>query len=240
MVNRDVQIFLDGADLAAVRREWPYVQGFTTNPTLMRQAGVTDYGHFVQAMLARAEGKPVSFEVLADTLDEMDLQAHWLASHGSNVYVKIPITTTTGLSTLSLIQELSRCEIHVNVTAVMTMLQIEQAIHILSPLARSIVSIFAGRIADTGRNPLPFLKWGIRLAQGTMTDILWASPREVYNVAQARDIGCDIITLTPNLLSKLQLFGKDLTDYSLETVQMFRRDALESGLTIPSYSPIHT
>lgn len=232
MVKPSVQLFLDAADLKSLHQRYVHtVEGFTTNPTLMAQAGLIDYDLFVVEMLHTARGKPVSFEVIADDLAQMQAQARWLAAQGSNVYVKIPITNSVGVSCLSLIQHLSADGIAVNVTAVMTPAQIEQALPALS--ARAILSIFAGRIADTGRNPIPFLKYAIRQAQGTNTQILWASPREVYNVTQATEIGCDIITLTPALLDKLSLQGKDLTQYSLETVQMFRRDALAAGLDCP-------
>lgn len=235
-----VKIFLDSAQTGEVAARYLTVDGFTTNPTLIRQAGHTNYAEFLAWYLRYAVDKPVSVEVVADDLTEMDQQARWIAAQGLHVYVKIPITNTQGVSTLPLIRDLIHDGIKVNVTAVMTNQQAEQAIHTLATNRRtlSILSVFAGRIADTGRNPVSAIRWAKFCAEGTNTQILWASPREVYNVTQAADCGCDIITLTPALLDKLSLMGKDLSQYSLETVQMFRNDALEAGLTIPTPAPV--
>ncbi len=226
-----ILIYLDSADLSIVRRYASQVQGFTTNPTLMRQAGATDYEAFIREMLSATEGKddkPISMEVIADTLAEMEAQARELSRWSRRVVVKIPITTTKGESTRSVLRNLFTDGILVNVTAVMTEAQVDDALH-GNPF---ILSLFAGRIADTGRNPCDVVRYAVNHPSRRDVHLLWASAREVLNVQQAQEAGCDIITLTPALLDKLSLQGKDLTDYSRETVQMFYTDACLSGLRL--------
>ena len=215
-------IYLDGADLKTMRELEPLVQGFTTNPSLMKQAGITNYQRFVRQALLEAKGKPISFEVFADDLSQMESQARVLTSMGPNVYVKIPVTNTKGESTNYLCRKLNMEGVKLNVTAVFTFEQISTACRSL--LMDSILSIFCGRIADTGLDPAPFITKAC-MVKSSNTKILWASAREVLNVAQARAAGADIITLTPDLVRKLILTGKNLTEYSLETVMMFHRDA---------------
>lgn len=218
-----VKIFLDSADIGEMRRLAPQVDGFTTNPTLARKAGVKDYKGF--ALEALSLGKPVSLEVFADEFSEMAQQARILSALGRNVHVKIPVTNTRGESSSELIAELSYIGIRLNITAVMTRDQVKK----LRPLLASgdIVSIFAGRIADAGNDPVKL----VRYASQALT-VLWASARELLNVQQAEDAGAEIITLSPELIAKLPLRGRNLREYSLETVKMFRNDALAAGYTI--------
>jgi transaldolase len=230
-----VELFADGANLAAMRGlcGQPLVRGFTTNPTLMRQAGVSDYRTFAREVLAIAGGRPVSFEVLSDDLVDMDRQAREIASWSPSVFVKIPVTNTRGDSTGRLVHCLSRSGVQVNVTAVMTLDQIEHACAALAGGAAANVSVFAGRIADTGRDPAPIVAAAVEIAAATPNvRIIWASPREVLNVFQADDAGCHVITLTPDLLRKLALVGRDLDAFSLETVRMFFCDAQAAGLQL--------
>jgi len=230
-----VKIFADGADLVAVRRlaADPLIKGFTTNPTLMRQAGVSDYESFARDVLAVVSGRPVSFEVFADDLDDMERQALTLASWGPNVYVKIPITNTKGVSTAPVLRSLARLGVNVNVTALMTMAQVETAAEALANSRAACISIFAGRIADTGRDPVPVMKAAVEyLRRYPQIELIWASPRELLNVMQAASIGCHIITATPDVLKKLTLVGKDLDQYSLETVKMFYDDGQKAGLSV--------
>ena len=227
-----IKIYCDGlkdADhLLEMVRTYPFLQGFTTNPTLMRAAGVKDYERWARELLDLTL-LPISFEVIADDFREMERQAITLASWGPNVYVKIPITNTKGESAVETIRCLSHVGIKVNVTAVMTREQIAFALKALDRGAPSILSIFAGRIADTGVNPAPKVSYA---GGSKFTQVLWASPREVYNVIQAQEAGADIITCTPELLSKLHLLGKPLADYSLDTVKMFYDDACKAGYTL--------
>lgn len=218
-------IYLDGAGLGTMRELAPKVQGFTTNPSLMKKAGVTYYRAFAEQVLEIATGKPVSFEVLADTLPEMARQAAIISSWGANVYTKIPITTTTGESTQPIWRDIKRP----NITAVMTLPQIKLVIDTLSD-RDSILSIFAGRIADTLADHIALVRFASRRARHTSVKVLWASTRELWNVGQAEYLGCHIITLGPDLVRKLDLRGKDLTEYSLETVRQFAEDA--KGLTL--------
>jgi transaldolase len=213
-----VKIYLDTADIALLQKYAldNRVAGITTNPALMKKVGVTSYHNFGRIVLGLANGKPVSFEVIADDFDEMERQARTLASWSDNVFVKIPITNTKGESTIPLIKKLE--DLHLNITAVMTLMQIEALQPVLGP--RHIMSVFAGRIADTGRDPMHIM----RKARLSNAKLLWASAREVLNVYQAEECGCDIITLTPELIGKLELHGKSLSDYSLETVKMFHND----------------
>ena len=230
-----VKIFADGADLAGLRdlcRD-PLVAGFTTNPTLMRQAGVSDYAAFARDILEVVGDRPVSFEVLSDEFDEMERQALKLASWGSNVYVKIPITNTRADSSAKLIGALAEQGVKVNVTAVMTEEQVHTAADSLRDGPAGYVSVFAGRIADSGRDPIPIMRAAISILEPhPQLELIWASPREILNVVQAASIGCHIITVTHDLLKKLTLLGKDLDAYSLDTVQMFYRDAEAAGLSL--------
>jgi transaldolase len=230
-----VKIFADGADLDGLLRLAgdPRIKGFTTNPTLMRKAGVTDYTAFAKSVLKRLSDRPISFEVFTDDLREMRAQALEIASWGANVYVKIPITNTRGESTAALVRELSREGVQLNVTALMTVAQVETMTEALSGGAPSNISVFAGRIADTGVDPLPILIESLAIMRATPTaELIWASPREVLNIVQAADIGCHIITVTYDLLAKLGGLGKDLDVFSLETVEMFHRDAQAAGYAI--------
>ncbi|MGD0124328.1 MAG: transaldolase [Terriglobia bacterium] len=230
-----VKIFADGADKAAMldlcRR--PYISGFTTNPTLMRKAGVSDYEAFAREVLDAVQDRPISFEVLADDFSEMEQQARRIAGWGRNVYVKVPVTNTRQDPALDLIRRLAKAQIHVNVTAVLTLEQVRDVCPALQGGAPSYISVFAGRIADTGRDPLPIMQAALEFVRMyPSVQLIWASPRELFNVIQADTIGCHIITLTTDLLQKLPLVGKDLNNYSQETVAMFYRDALESGLAL--------
>ena len=217
-----VKIYLDGADLKTMRELEPLVEGFTTNPSLMRQAGITNYQRFVDEALREAKGKPISFEVFADDLAGMESQARFLSKMAPNIYVKIPVTNTNGESTNYLCRKLNSDGIKLNITAVFTFDQISNACRSL--FSDSIVSIFCGRIADTGVDPTPFITKAC-MVRGGATKILWASTREILNVRQAAAAGADIITLTPDLVRKLKLTGKNLIEYSLETVRQFYLDA---------------
>ena len=217
-----MKIYLDGADLDTMLQY--DVAGYTSNPSLCRKAGITDYKSFGKMLSAKAVTKPVSLEVLADDFPTMESPAREIASWGENVYVKIPVTNTLGYSTGLLVYKLSNRGINVNVTALMTMGQIRAMARFLVPQTPAILSIFAGRIADTGRDPVPFIT-AANQCKHDKTEILWASTREVYNVKQAEQAGADIITMTPDLIKKMELFGKDLADYSAETVAMFYNDA---------------
>lgn len=230
-----VKLFADGAEksaLLALCRD-RQIQGFTTNPTLMCKAGVTDYEAFARDLLAIAGGRPVSFEVFADEFDEMERQARKIASWGSNVYVKIPVTNTRAEPASDLICRLSHSGVKVNVTAVLALDQVAAAVNVMRDGAPAFLSVFAGRIADTGRDPIPVMSAALELIRPYPNlELIWASPREALNIFQADVIGCHIITATPELLQKLSLTGKDLHEYSLETVQMFYRDAVKSGFVL--------
>lgn len=236
MVNGlQVRIFADGANKAEILKYYakPWISGFTTNPTLMRRAGVADYEAFARDILEVIPDRPFSLEVLADEFSEMERQARVIASWGENVYVKIPVTNTHREPSFDLIRRLSRSGVKVNVTALMTLPQVRDVSRALSGGAPSFVSLFAGRIADAGIDPVPVMTTAIEiLGSHGNTELIWASPREILNLVQADRIGCHIITLTSDLLKKLDLLGKDLADYSLETVQMFYADAVKSGLSI--------
>jgi transaldolase len=231
-----IKIFADGAvlaDMVALYRSGSGVSGFTTNPTLMKKAGVRDYEHFAKDVLAEITGLPISFEVFSDELAEMERQARKIASWGDNVFVKIPVTNTKGVSTAPILQRLSAAGVRLNVTAVFTPVQVEHLVQHLSPTAPCIISIFAGRIANAGVDPMPIMKRAVEIAKVLPTcEILWASPREALNVIQAEECGCHIITMTPDILAGLKTFGKDLTQYSLETVRMFFQDAQSAGFTL--------
>jgi transaldolase len=232
-----VKIFADGADFDSIVKlsKNPIVKGFTTNPTLARKAGVTDYEAFGRKLLAAVPDRPVSLEVFADDLPEMLRQARAIATWGKNVNVKIPVTNTRKEFCGDVIKQLSAAGVVVNVTAILTLDQVRRVTECLAPSTAAIVSVFAGRIADTGVDPLPLMTESVKiLKQRPKAELIWASPRELLNVIQADDIGCHIITVTNDILNKLSLVGKDLEAYSLETVEMFRRDAVAAGFTINS------
>jgi transaldolase len=227
-----IKLFLDGAELAAMRAmaAKPMIQGFTTNPTLMRKAGVADYAAFAREALQVVEGKPISFEVFSDDFATMEREARVIASWGGRTYVKIPVTNTKGESSAKLIKKLSAEGIALNVTAILTLDQVREVGAALSPATPSIVSVFAGRIADTGVDPVPVMSEAVEiLAQRPKAELLWASPRELLNVFQADECGCHIITATADILGKLAIIGKNLQEYSLETVSMFYKDAKAAG-----------
>ena len=221
-----MKIYLDGADLDTLKAMEHRIDGVTTNPSIMKKAGIDNYKSFAAAVLMLTN-KPVSFEVFADDLDGMERQAREIASWGENVYVKLPVTNTQGESLAPLMKHLGASGVKINATAIMTMEQINTVARSL--VGPSILSIFCGRIADTGRDPVPFITTALRVKHSE-TQVLWASTREVYNVKQAEQAGADIITMTPDLIKKMDLFGKDLAQYSLETVQMFYNDA--KGITL--------
>ena len=228
-----VKIFADGADKDTILELYknPLIKGFTTNPTLMRKAGIKNYEAFAKDILTAVPDRPFSLEVFADEFEEMNRQARLIASWGSNVYVKIPITNTKGHDSYYLIRDLSRDGIKVNVTAITTEYQAEQAREALRGGALAYISVFAGRIADTGVDPAPIMRRTVACLPHNI-QLIWASPRELLNVFQADEIGCHIITATNDILKKLSLVGKDLTEYSLETVQMFYNDAQASEFTL--------
>ena len=230
-----IKVFADGADMQGILDMYanPDIQGFTTNPTLMRQAGVEDYEAFARELLSKITDKPVSLEVFADEFDEMERQALKIASWGDNVNVKIPITNTRGEKSAPLIRKLSAEGVVVNVTAMMTLEQVQDVADALDPDTGAIVSVFAGRIADTGIDPVPHMTEALNILKDRpKAELLWASPRELLNIFQADWMGCHIITVTNSLLAKLGLVGKDLDDYSRETVEMFYRDASSAGYTL--------
>jgi transaldolase len=232
-----VRIFADGADLASIAQmsAKPYISGFTTNPTLMRKAGVSDYVSFARQVLNVIKDKPVSFEVLADDFALMERQALEISSWGKNVFVKIPVTDTRGESSAPVIRRLARLRVKQNVTAVMTLAQVREVSNALGSAAESFISLFAGRVADTGCDPVPIMCSAVEMIHDYPNQkLIWASPREVLNIFQADAIGCHTITVTSDLLKKLDLIGKDLNAYSLETVQMFNEDAIRAGYKIPA------
>ena len=235
LTNLRTKIFGDGAELEgmlALYRQ-PHIKGFTTNPTLMRKAGITDYRLFAHQVLAAIPDRPISFEVFSDEFDEMERQAREIASWGPHVYVKIPVTNTRRVPAYDLIHRLSHAGVKVNVTAIMTLDQVRDVATAVKGGAASNVSVFAGRIADTGRDPVPLMAEAVdilRIAPGA--ELIWASPRELLNIFQADAIGCHIITVTHDILKKLSLVGKGLDDYSLETVKMFYDDARAAGFSL--------
>ena len=230
------KIFADGADLDEITRraEDPRISGFTTNPTLMRKAGIDDYGAFARALLDRVRELPISFEVFADEPDEIRRQAKLIASWGENVYVKVPVTTTSGDSLAPVARELSEEGVKVNVTALMTTGQVELIASALADGAPSFVSLFAGRVADAGVDPMPIMARSVEIieAAAPQSQLIWASPRQLLNLVQADEVGCHVITMTGDLLKKLDLLGKDLDRFSLETVKMFRDDAVAAAYDI--------
>jgi transaldolase len=230
-----IKLFADGADLQGMleMNAKPFIKGLTTNPTLMRKAGITDYKNFAQEVLREITLKPISFEVFSDDLEDMKRQGIEISSWGENVFVKIPITTTAGESTASVIEYLVNRDVKVNVTALMTQAQVGTIAKVLNPNVPCYVSVFAGRIADTGRNPLPIMKEALEiLEENSNWELIWASPRELLNVFQANEIGCDVITATSDILKKLEFIGYDLEAYSLDTVKMFRNDSVAAGFIL--------
>jgi transaldolase len=241
LADLKVQIFADGADRARVEAMCaePWIRGFTTNPTLMRSAGVENYESFAHELLELVPDKPISFEVIADELDEIERQARLIATWGDNVYVKVPITTTRAEPTRDVVRRLSASGIKVNVTAIMTLEQVEDAAAWLAHGPGAYVSVFAGRIADSGRDPIPIMQASLeRLEPHPHEELIWASPRELLNVVQADAIGCHVITVTDGILEKLPNLGRQLEDYSLDTVRMFHRDAQAAGYRLDARSPL--
>lgn len=233
-----IKIFTDGADLDGIREmsENPMISGFTTNPTLMRKAGVSDYKAFALDVLSIVTDRPVSFEIFADDFPTMERQAYEIASWGKNVNVKIPVTNTQGVFSGSLIKKLSRDGVTINVTALMTLNQVLQVCELLESDTPAMVSLFAGRIADTGRDPVPIMSDAVKLLRARpKAELIWASPREVLNVFQAEGVGCHIITATHDILKKLSIVGKDLELFSLETVKMFYDDGCLAGYKINDF-----
>jgi transaldolase len=230
-----VRIFADGADADGLVRlaRSPVIRGFTTNPTLMRAAGVTGYECFARQVLPHVGSRPISFEVLADDFGEMERQARKIAAWGDSVYVKIPITNTRGESSQRLLHRLAAEGIRVNVTALLTVEQVRTAAVGLAGGPPCFVSVFAGRVADTGREPVPIMREALEvLAPHSNLELIWASPREILNVVQADAIGCHVITVTHDILEKLPLLGRSLDEHSLDTVRMFHRDAQSAGYTL--------
>ncbi|HUC01308.1 MAG TPA: transaldolase [Candidatus Paceibacterota bacterium] len=230
-----IKIFADGAEKASIVElaQKPFIKGFTTNPTLMRKAGITDYVGFAKDILTVIKDRPISFEVFSDDFVEMERQARVIASWGSNVYVKIPITNTKRESSFDLVKKLAADGIKMNVTAILTVAQVDHIIGALRPDVPAVISVFAGRIADTGVDPVPLMKEAkALLAKTPAYELLWASPRELYNIYQAEEVGADIITVTPDVLKKIEKIGYDLDELSLDTVKMFYDDGQKVGYTL--------
>jgi len=230
-----VKIFADGADRGGMLELYsnPMIKGFTTNPTLMRSAGISDYEAFARDIVRAIPDRPISLEVFSDDFAEMEAQARRIKSWGENVYVKIPVTNTRGESSAPLIRSLAEAGVKQNVTALMTLAQVRDVAEALRRGPAACVSVFAGRVADTGRDPVPLMAAAVEmLAPYPQLELIWASPRELLNIFQADAIGCHIITVTHDLLRKLALVGKDLDEYSLDTVKMFRNDAVKAGFRL--------
>jgi transaldolase len=230
-----VKIFADGADMDGILALYrnPQIAGFTTNPTLMQKSGISDYEKFSREMLEHIPDRPISFEVFSDEFDEMERQARKIASWGKNVYVKIPVTNTRRESAAELVQRLAAEGVQLNVTALMTLEQVSWVSKALADHAPSYISVFAGRIADTGRDPMPLMKAAVEIMASYKTqELIWASPRELLNIFHADEIGCHVITVTHDILKKLALVGKDLDEYSLDTVKMFHSDAQKAGFKL--------
>lgn len=232
IIKLKTKIFADGAEKAGMLEMYsnPLISGFTTNPTLMKKAGIMNYKEFARGILLHIKDKPISLEVFSDDFKEMERQANEIASWGENVYVKIPVTNTKGESSKILIEKLSQNGVRINVTAIMTYEQVETVFEALKETKGAYISVFAGRIADTGVDPLSIMIKCVQLLKGQdKIELIWASPREIFNIIQADNIGCHIITVTNDLLKKLGSLGKNLNDYSLETVKMFFDDAVSSN-----------
>ena len=233
--NLNVHIFADGADKVGMLEMYakPYIKGLTTNPTLMKKAGISDYRAFCKDILSHIKDKPLSFEVFSDDFAEMERQAMEIASWGDNVYVKIPVTNTKQETCYALVKKLGTQKVKMNVTAIMTMTQVRDVVAALNPNVPSYVSVFAGRIADTGRDPVPLMAAAVEMLKvAPAAELIWASPRELLNIFQANTIGCHIITVTNDILKKLSMVDYDLGRYSLDTVEMFYNDALSAGYKI--------
>lgn len=230
-----VKIFADGADKAGMLEMYakPFVKGLTTNPTLMKKAGITDYRAFCKDILTSIKDKPLSFEVFSDDFAEMERQAMEIASWGDNVYVKIPVTNTKQETCYALVKKLAEQKVKLNVTALMTLEQVRDVVASLNPNIPSYVSVFAGRVADTGVDPVPVMTKAVEMLKvAPAAELIWASPRELLNIFQADEIGCQVITVTNDILKKLSLVGYDLDEYSLDTVKMFYKDAVEAGFKL--------
>ena len=230
--NLKVKIFADGADKASMLEMYqkPFVKGLTTNPTLMKKAGIVDYAAFCKDILRSIPDKSLSFEVFSDDFAEMERQALEIAGWGNNVYVKIPVTNTKKEACYQLVKKLAAKKVKLNVTALMTLDQVQGVVNVLDPNVPSYVSVFAGRIADTGVDPVPVMSKAVEILKAApASELIWASPRELLNIFQADEIGCHVITVTPDIIKKLSLVGYDLHDYSLDTVKMFYSDALSAG-----------
>jgi transaldolase len=230
-----VKIFADGADKTAMLEMYqkPFIKGLTTNPTLMNKAGIRDYRAFCKDILLSIKDKPLSFEVFSDDFKEMERQALEIASWADNVYVKIPITNTKSETCYALVNKLAKEKVKLNVTALMTLDQVSHVVESLDALVPSYISIFAGRVADTGRDPLPMMSEALnRMKVNPLSELIWSSPRELLNIFQADDIGCHVITVTNDILKKLSLVGYDLDKYSLDTVKMFYNDAVVAGFKL--------
>jgi len=230
-----IKIFSDGANLEEmiIMNKKDFVHGMTTNPSLMKKAGINDYKTFAKNVLKEIKTKPISFEVFSDDFSEMEKQAKEIASWAQNVYVKIPITNTKKESSISLIKNLAKNNIKLNITAIMTLEQVKSVVSVLNHDTPSIISVFAGRIADTGRDPIPVMKESLNIMKtNTKSELLWASSRELLNIFQAEEIGCHIITVTKEIISKLKFIDYDLSEYSLDTVKGFYKDALDAKFKI--------
>jgi len=230
-----VKIFADGADKAGMLEMYgkPFIKGLTTNPTLMKKAGITDYRTFAKDILAVIKDKPVSFEVLSDDFKEMERQAMEIASWGNNVYVKVPVTNTKRETCYALVKKVATQKVKLNVTALMTLTQVRDVVAALDSNVPSYISVFAGRIADTGRDPVPLMAAAVKLLRvNPKAELIWASSRELLNIFQADAIGCQIITVSNDILNKLSLVGYDLDAYSLDTVKMFRNDAIAASFSL--------
>ncbi|MBI3563085.1 MAG: transaldolase [Gammaproteobacteria bacterium] len=230
-----VKIFADGADKSGMLEMYakPFIKGLTTNPTLMRKVGITDYKAFAKEILSEIKDKPLSFEVFSDDFNDMERQALEIAGWGENVYVKIPVTNTKKEPCYTLVKKLAAKNVKLNVTALMTLAQVGDVVAALNPNVPSYVSVFAGRIADTGRDPVPLMARAVELLKvAPAAELIWASPRELLNIFQADAIGCQVITVTNDVLKKLSLVGFDLDEYSLDTVKMFYTDAIAAGFKL--------
>jgi transaldolase len=230
-----VKIFADGADKTGMLEmsRLPYIAGFTTNPTLMRKAGIIDYRTFAREVLAEIPDRPISFEVFSDEFREMERQAHEIASWGENVYVKVPVTNTRSEPACALIRTLAAAGVQLNITALMTLSQVRETAAAVAGGTPAFISVFAGRIADTGRDPVPLMAAAVELLRPYPNQqLIWASPRELLNLFHADAVGCHVITMTNDLLKKLTLVGRDLSDYSLDTVKMFYTDAAQAGYSL--------
>jgi transaldolase len=230
-----IDLYADGADVRdmVAARESGIVKGFTTNPTLMKKSGVTDYAAFAKEALKAVSGMPISFEVFADEFDEMERQARMITTWGEGVYVKIPITNTKSHSSIPLIRRLAGAGVKLNITAILTLEQVRDVVDAINPDIPAVVSVFAGRIADTGRDPVPLMREAVNIVKAKpKAQLLWASPRELLNIIQAEEVGCHIITVTSDILKKLAGVGKSLDELSLDTVKMFYNDASAAGFKL--------